>query len=153
MRKFDDSLPLKLLKTRDSMMAYFRPILTQNDLTDQQWRILRALFEFKELEPSQLALHCNILAPSMTGMLNRLEQSGYIYRRKLIDDKRKFIIGMTTPARDKFEQLSPQVERCYQQMRVDIGDDLVDEFTQVLDKVYNKLQQTKTTEKVKAKVI
>ncbi len=143
MRKFDDSLPLQLLKTRDGLMQYFRPLLTRHQYTDQQWRIMRALYEFKELEPSQLAERCNILAPSLTGMLNRLEQSGLIYKRKQMEDKRRFVVGMTATARDKFDELSVEVEACYEQMCQDIGKDLVNELSQVLRQVEQRLEQNK----------
>jgi len=53
MRKFDDSLPLKLLKAREAALNYFRPILKEIPLTEQQWRIIRALNEYGALESKQ----------------------------------------------------------------------------------------------------
>ncbi|WP_026957470.1 homoprotocatechuate degradation operon regulator HpaR [Aliagarivorans taiwanensis] len=139
MRKFNDSLPLKLLRTRDKLMGYFRPLFLQYELTEQQWRVLRALYEYKELEPSQLAEYCNILTPSMTGILNRLEQAGHIYKRKGSEDRRRFVVGMTAPARDLFDDLSPEVEKCYDKMRADIDNDKVDELSELLDQVLERL--------------
>ena len=42
-RSFDKSLPMALLRTREAAMQHFRPLLAEHDLTEQQWRVLRAL--------------------------------------------------------------------------------------------------------------
>jgi hypothetical protein len=43
MREFSRSLPMALLRAREAVMRQFRPSLRQHGLTEQQWRILRAL--------------------------------------------------------------------------------------------------------------
>jgi len=43
MREFSRSLPMSLLRAREAVMRQFRPSLRRHDLTEQQWRILRAL--------------------------------------------------------------------------------------------------------------
>lgn len=116
MRKFEDSLPLQLLKAREATMAFFRPLLQQHSLTEQQWRVLRALYEHQELESKQLAELCCILSPSLTGIIKRLEQQDLIQRRKSEEDQRRVLISMTLQARQLFEKLSPEVEQHYKRM-------------------------------------
>ncbi|MBN3560936.1 homoprotocatechuate degradation operon regulator HpaR [Aliamphritea spongicola] len=113
MRKFEDSLPLQLLRAREATMLFFRPLLHDNSLTEQQWRILRALYNYKELESKELAKRCCILSPSLTGILKRLAQQGYIQRRKCHEDQRRALISLTDKAYDLFERLSPEVEAAY----------------------------------------
>ena len=43
MRDFSRSLPMSLLRAREAVMRHFRPSLRDHGLTEQQWRILRAL--------------------------------------------------------------------------------------------------------------
>ena len=43
MREFSRSLPMSLLRAREAVMRQFRPSLREHGLTEQQWRILRAL--------------------------------------------------------------------------------------------------------------
>ncbi len=43
MRSFSRSLPMALLRAREAVMASFRPVLREYALTEQQWRVLRAL--------------------------------------------------------------------------------------------------------------
>ncbi len=113
MRKFEDSLPLQLLKAREATMQFFRPLLHENSLTEQQWRVLRALYAYNEMESKELANRCCLLSPSLTGILKRLEQQGYVQRRKSEEDQRRTIISLTDKANDLFQQLSPEVERRY----------------------------------------
>ena len=65
------NLALLLLSARESVMANFRPTLKAFGLTDQQWRILRALNSAGEMEAGQIADTCKILSPSLTGILSR----------------------------------------------------------------------------------
>ncbi|WP_417567040.1 homoprotocatechuate degradation operon regulator HpaR [Marinobacter sp.] len=116
MRKFDDSLPLRLLKAREAAMGFFRPLLQEIPLTEQQWRVIRALNEFEELESKQLAELCCILSPSLTGIINRLEQLGYINRRKSTEDQRRTLISLTDKAKEMFATMSPRLEARYQEM-------------------------------------
>ena len=44
-RPFARSLPMQLMRARELVMRHFRPHLHDHDLTDQQWRIIRALTE------------------------------------------------------------------------------------------------------------
>ena len=113
MRKFNDSIPLKLLKARESTMTFFRPILQEAGLTEQQWRVIRALNEYEELESKQLAELCCILSPSLTGIINRLEGQGYLKRRKSTEDQRRILISLTEQAKALFKELSPRLEGRY----------------------------------------
>ena len=48
------NLALLLLQARESVMAEFRPLLNEHGLTEQQWRVIRALLHDGPLEPRQL---------------------------------------------------------------------------------------------------
>ncbi|MGM3243097.1 hypothetical protein ACS2VP_27140, partial [Bacillus cereus group sp. Bc237] len=43
LRAFSRSLPMALLRSRESVMVRFRPMLRAHGLTEQQWRVLRAM--------------------------------------------------------------------------------------------------------------
>ena len=45
------NLPQLMLQAREALMAQFRPILNENGVTEQQWRIIRALLTHGRLEP------------------------------------------------------------------------------------------------------
>ncbi|MGB0468181.1 MAG: homoprotocatechuate degradation operon regulator HpaR [Pontibacterium sp.] len=132
MRKFEDSLPLQLLKSREAAMQFFRPLLHDNKLTEQQWRILRALKAYQELESKQLAKHCCILSPSLTGIIKRLEQQGYIQRRKSEEDQRRTLISLTTNALALFEKISPDVDARYKAFADKFGEEKLQQLSELL---------------------
>ncbi|SEQ42192.1 homoprotocatechuate degradation operon regulator, HpaR [Amphritea atlantica] len=132
MRKFEDSLPLQLLKAREATMAYFRPLLQENNITEQQWRVLRALKAYEELESKQLAEHCCILSPSLTGIIKRLEQQGYIKRKKSEEDQRRTLLSLTDKALNLFERLSPDVDSRYRAFTEQYGAEKLEQLTRLL---------------------
>ena len=67
MRPFSASLPMALLLAREATMRRFRPSLAEHGLTEQQWRVLRALASADQpIEVSVLAERTALLAPSVT---------------------------------------------------------------------------------------
>ncbi|MBV0934247.1 homoprotocatechuate degradation operon regulator HpaR [Marinobacterium weihaiense] len=139
MRKYEDSIPLKLLKAREVTMGFFRPVLQEIPLTEQQWRVIRALDEYQELESKQLAEMCCILSPSLTGIISRLEQQDYIQRRRSPEDQRRVLISLTDKAKTMFETISPTLEARYQ----DITEQFSRENMEQLDKLLSQLCQIK----------
>lgn len=71
------SINISLIQAREALMTQFRPILNQANITDQQWRIIRLLAENGTLDFQDLANQACILRPSLTGILTRLEKSGF----------------------------------------------------------------------------
>jgi len=54
------SLPIALLRAREAVMARFRPMLAEHDVTEQQWRAIRILGEAGPLDRAELSERCCI---------------------------------------------------------------------------------------------
>jgi homoprotocatechuate degradation regulator HpaR len=74
LRDFQHSLPMELLKAREAAMSRFRPMLRRHGLTEQQWRVVRALAAYQKIDASELAKKSFLLAPSLTRILQFLER-------------------------------------------------------------------------------
>ncbi|MGF1703071.1 homoprotocatechuate degradation operon regulator HpaR [Photobacterium makurazakiensis] len=135
MRKFEDSLPLQLLRARDNVMNFFRPMLQEHDITEHQWRILRLLNEHRYLEPKQISEQCCILAPSLTGILSRLESSGHIARQKSEQDQRRTLICLTPKSRKFVNELTPKVDARYQELCKHYSPELIDKLSELLHEI------------------
>ena len=131
------NLPLLLLKAREEVIARFRPILQANGVTEQQWRILRTLAEHdpRALEPRQLCELCTMLAPSLTGMLARLEDMRLITRKRADSDQRRLLVTLTAQGRALVRRIAPRVEKEYRALEVAIGKPLVRDVYAVLDRL------------------
>lgn len=117
MLDFEHSLPMLLLRAREACMTNFRPILSDNGLTEQQWRVIRALAETNGLESKDLAERTLILKPSMTGIIDRLERDGLVLRKKDKSDGRKTCVWLTRKASRLYERIMPLVEVGYNDMQ------------------------------------
>jgi hypothetical protein len=87
MREFSRSLPMSLLRAREAVMRQFRPSLRNHGLTEQQWRILRALAAIDAIEVTELARVAFLLGPSLSRILRDLEARQLIERRTAKADR------------------------------------------------------------------
>ncbi|MGR5092413.1 homoprotocatechuate degradation operon regulator HpaR [Vibrio maritimus] len=135
MTKYEDSLPLQLIRARDIAMEYFRPVLASNDLTEQQWRVMRVLDTKGEIDFTTLSRESCILSPSLTGIINRLEKLGYVEKKKCEHDGRKSYIHLTAKAESLVERLRPQIEEQYVALKERIGEDRYSELSNLLNEL------------------
>src|SRR5690242_16920430 len=115
------NLPLLLLQARARVISHFRPILTAHGFTEQQWRIVRVLLEAPALEPRQIGELCAISSPSMAGVLERMEQAGYVSRRRVEHDQRRVLVSLTTKSRQLAARMTPQIDATYRRLEKTLG--------------------------------
>lgn len=135
MRSFNQSLPMLLLRAREATMSHFRPVLQQFGLTEQQWRILRALYETGSLDSGELAERCCILSPSLTGILKRMEADGLISRERSAADQRRVSVHMTDKSRAIHEELGPLIEASYQDIRRQLCPEKLTQLYELLEEM------------------
>src|ERR1700742_1799226 len=85
-RAFSESLPMALLRTREAVMCLFRPGLRSVGVTEQQWRILRALAHAGPMEVTELAEATFLLAPSLSRILPDMEKRQLLVRKQVDSD-------------------------------------------------------------------
>lgn len=136
------NLPLLLLRAREDVIARFRPLLNAHGVTEQQWRILRVLAEHEPLplEPRQIGDLCTISSPSLAGVLARMDDTGFIDRKRAAADQRRVLVSLTRKSRDLVRRMAPLVEREYQALETAIGADLVRDAYALLDELSNRLR-------------
>jgi len=129
------NLPLLLLKVREALLVRFRPIITHFGLTEQQWRVMRILSEQHEMEPRQICEAVQILSPSLTGVLARMEELKLVERRRMPDDQRRVLVRLTPRSEAIVARIAPLVEAQYALMEARLGKPLIDELYRVLDRL------------------
>ncbi|QCI11772.1 homoprotocatechuate degradation operon regulator HpaR [Pseudomonas putida] len=133
MTRTQPSLTLSLLQAREAAMAFFRPLLNEHDLTEQQWRVIRILHQQGELESHQLAHLACILKPSMTGVLGRLERDGMVSRRKSPEDQRRVFVTLTESGQDCFAAMREGMEANYRKIQAQFGEDKLEQLMVLLN--------------------
>src|ERR1700730_7346772 len=116
MRGFSQSLPMALLRAREAVMRRFRPGLRRRGVTEQQWRILRALAHAGPLEVTALAESTFLLAPSLSRILPDLESRGLISRRQLDSDLRRAVVSLEPKGLKLIAAHAPDSEAVYDEI-------------------------------------
>jgi homoprotocatechuate degradation regulator HpaR len=129
------NLPLLLLHARESVIARFRPVLNAHGVTEQQWRVVRALLERGPLEQRQVGEVCRISSPSLAGVLARMDDLGLVKRERLEADQRRVKVSLTAKSRALAAKLAPQIEAIYQGIEAHIGSDFIARFYATLDEL------------------
>jgi len=113
MREFSRSLPMSLLRAREAVMRQFRPSLRQHGLTEQQWRILRALAAIEAIEVTELARTAFLLGPSLSRILRDLEARRLIERKTAKTDQRRGVVSISEKGLRLMEVVAPSSEAIY----------------------------------------
>lgn len=113
MRDFSRSLPMSLLRAREAVMRQFRPSLRRHGLTEQQWRILRALAAVETIEVTELARVGFLLGPSLSRILRDLEARHLIERRVAEADLRRAVVSISAKGLKLIEAVAPSSEAIY----------------------------------------
>jgi homoprotocatechuate degradation regulator HpaR len=120
-REFSRSLPMSLLRAREAVMRHFRPSLRDHGLTEQQWRILRALTSIDAIEVTELARVAFLLGPSLSRILRDLEARHLIDRKVGKADQRRAVVSISPRGLRLIEAVAPSSEAIYASMTARYG--------------------------------
>ncbi len=134
MRPFDRSLPMALLRAREAVMGHFRPLLADQGLTEQQWRVLRAL-SGGPLEVGAVALATSLRPPSLSRIVARLTADGLVRRREVAADLRRAQLALTRRGRATIARVGPRAEATYDELEHRFGRARLGQLTELLDQL------------------
>ena len=116
------NLPLLLLQAREHVIARFRPdsqrprhhgaAMAHRPRTDRHgtaWNRAKS------------ARCAAISSPSLAGVLSRMEELGYIQRKRLDHDQRRVRVSLTPRSRALAARMAPQIEATYRDIETVIG--------------------------------
>jgi MarR family transcriptional regulator, organic hydroperoxide resistance regulator len=98
--KLDEQLCFALYSASSRLTSIYRPLLEPLGLTYTQFIVLMALWQKDEISISQVAEKTGLSKATMTPLLKRLEQKGFIHRKVLVDNERQKSIVLTEAGRD-----------------------------------------------------
>ena len=107
---------MALLQARETAMRYFRPVLADHDLTEQQWRVLRALTAVKDpLDAGELA------------------ERGLLERSPDRLDQRRTLVVASAAGRRQVAEIAPESERRYSQIETAFGTERLHKLVDLLN--------------------
>ncbi|MCO4825375.1 MAG: MarR family transcriptional regulator [Amylibacter sp.] len=94
-RSVKDALPIALVRAREALLAFYRPMIAERGFTEPQWRLLRIVNEYEPIDITTLSHYCGLHTPSVTRILKTLDRDGYIDRQRDVEDTRRSWISVT----------------------------------------------------------
>ncbi len=126
----DRSLPIALLRARETVMSPVREMLSQSGVSEQKWRVIRVLDESGPMEQTALARAACLLLPSLTRMLRAMEVEGLLTRSEDRNDRRKSIVRITDAGRKVLKDHAQESARIAAALEARFG---ADKLAQLLD--------------------
>ena len=113
MPAFRDTLPMLLNITLDGVMPVYRELFARHGLTEQQWRVLRVLWSEGPVTTTHLSRQTLLPAPSLVGILDRLQSKGLIDRERQATDRRKVHVAVTDKGRTLHDRVMPDLTQIH----------------------------------------
>lgn len=132
LRQTRRSLPIALLRARETVMAPIREMLASSGLNEQKWRVLRVLREQGPLDLSQLAAEACLLLSSLTRMVPPMEVEGLITRTTPPQDRRRVILAITPAGEALIRAHAPQSAAIFRRIEQEFGADRLETLLDLL---------------------
>jgi len=113
MQQFSQSIPMMMYAALDTVMPRFRLIFKEFGLTEQQWRVLRVLWEHERYGFGDLSEITLISAPSLVGVVDRMIAMGLVEKHRSEQDRRAVFVALTEAGKALEQRVSPRVDATY----------------------------------------
>lgn len=113
MKTFKNSLPMMLQNTFDAIIPMYREVFKEHDITEQQWRILRVLWETDNCTTKELSRNTLLPSPSLVGIIDRMKKKGLVSRTRSKTDRRKVFVKLTEQGQSLQSQIAPKIDEVY----------------------------------------
>jgi homoprotocatechuate degradation regulator HpaR len=138
LRRTDRSLPIALLRARETVMAPIRVMLAQSGISEQKWRVIRVLDERGPMEQTALAEAACLLLPSLTRMLRAMEAEGLATRASDPDDGRKSIVSGTPAGRQMLRDHAQTSAAIFADLEARFGAEKLERLLDLLEDLNSK---------------
>ena len=106
--KLENQLCFPLYACSKEIVKAYRPYLEGLDLTYTQYITMMVLWEHKELRVKEVGERLLLDSSTLTPLLKRLEEKGYVTRRRSAEDERDLIVTIT-PAGEALREKAVKV--------------------------------------------
>lgn len=115
------SLPIALIRARESIMPPIREMLAETGITEQQWRVLRVLAEYGPQSSTDLANRSCLLFPSLTRITRTMSAKGLITMLRDDSDRRRQTISITPKGRKIIDGKADQAAEIVKAIKKKLG--------------------------------
>ena len=138
----DDYVMYNLVRTTSVYHDEMAAALKSYGLTTMEWRILLLLNDKSPSSVGDLARRSVTKMPTLTRMLIRMEEDGFVKRTALADDRRIVEITMTPKAAKVLRQVQSIGQRVFERACEGASDTEIVAVTAILKRMRNNLQRS-----------
>nr|WP_027870416.1 MarR family transcriptional regulator [[Eubacterium] cellulosolvens] len=113
--RLENQLCFPLYAVSKEVVRRYKPILDKLDLTYTQYIVMMVLWEKKQTNVKELGRCLYLDSGTLTPLLKKLEQKGYIERKRSEEDERNLIVHITEDGmklQDRALEVPGQIGRC-----------------------------------------
>ena len=113
--KLEKQLCFPLYAVSKEIVKKYKPYLDELDLTYTQYITMMVMWEHKEMNVKELGEHLYLDSGTLTPVLKKLEQKGWVKRNRAKEDERVLIVTLTAEGeklRDKAVEILQKVGGC-----------------------------------------
>ncbi len=97
--KLENQICFPLYACAKEIVKAYKPYLDELDLTYTQYITMMVMWEHTELQVKEIGKYLYLDSSTLTPLLKRLEEKGYVTRRRSTADERDLIISITDAGR------------------------------------------------------
>ncbi len=113
--KLENQICFPLYACAKEIVKAYKPYLDELDLTYTQYITMMVMWEHKELRVKEVGEYLYLDSSTLTPLLKRLEEKGYVARRRSREDERDLIVSVTdagTALREKALSVPRRLAAC-----------------------------------------
>jgi homoprotocatechuate degradation regulator HpaR len=134
-----NALSVRLLMVRESVMAHIRPVLRAHGMTEQQYRVLRALQFTAPIDSTTLAERAVLLAPSLSRILKDLKELGVVEILPGVNNSRFVRIRLSAKGRAAIEKAALDIDATGRRIAELIGTKKLEQLMGLLDELESRI--------------
>ena len=123
--KLDNQLCFPLYVCSKEVVRRYKPYLDELDLTYTQYITMMAMWEHKSLNVGALGDYLYLDSGTLTPLLKKLEQKGYVVRKRSEEDERSLIVTITPAGEElkkKAADIPQRIGKCFEISPEDSGE-------------------------------
>jgi DNA-binding MarR family transcriptional regulator len=133
---------LSVVRTSDRLQIRFARLLREHGLTPSQYNVLRILRgEGKPLPILEIASRTVAVVPGITGLIDRLEQAGYVNRLRCEKDRRVIYVALTDQGTTTLAALDEPLLSLHRKLLGHLSQAELKELIRLLEKVREPLYE------------
>ena len=129
----DDYLAYLLARASQRISSEFHAVVEASGLSLLEWRVMASLSGKDSLSISELADTVLAKQPTVTKLVGRMQDTGWVQRRDAAHDKRQSLVSLTAAGRRKVQPLLAQAKAHEAQVVSALGATQADQLKQMLE--------------------